>query len=104
MQYAELSEMLISYPAGINLSISQRIRARNMGLTAGVPDLILFVPKIIEGKYHPCLFIEMKSEAGRLSEVQKHYHRKLVSLGYTIVVCRSFEDARQKVINYLQAS
>lgn len=104
LQYPELGDLLVSYPAGMNLSLSQRIRARNMGLKAGVPDLILFVPKIIKNKFFPCLFIEMKAEKGRLSEVQKDYHRKLKNHGYTIVISYSCEEAMEKIKSYLEAS
>lgn len=103
IQYPELSELLVSYPAGMNLSLSQRIRARNMGLTAGVPDLILFVPMIIGRQFCPCLFIEMKSKNGKLSEVQKSYHRRLKKMGYTIVVSYSCEDAMKSIKSYLEA-
>lgn len=103
MQYPELEKLLVSYPAGMNLSISQRIKARDTGLTAGVPDLILFVPKIIKNKFFPLLFIEMKAEKGKLSEVQKDYHRRLKSQGYTIVVSYSCEDAMKSIKSYLEA-
>lgn len=104
LQYPELQDLLVSYPAGLNLEIGQRIRAKNMGLKAGVPDLILFVPKLIKDKFYPCLFIEMKRSDGRLSAVQKAYHHLLKSQGYTIVVCYSFDEARQKITSYLKAS
>lgn len=103
MQYPELSDLLVSYPAGMNLSLSQRIRAKAMGLKAGVPDLILFFPKIINNKFFPCLFIEMKSEKGKLSEVQRQYHRKLKDMGYTIVISYSCEDAMKSIKSYLEA-
>jgi hypothetical protein len=103
MQYPDLEDMLISYPAGFNLSLGQRIRARSMGLKAGVPDLILLVPRLIRGTLYPLLFIEMKSKDGKLSAIQKAYHHKLKAQGYTIVIAYSTEEAMIKIKSYLDS-
>lgn len=101
MQYPQYADLLVSYPAGLNLTVSQRVRAKSMGLKAGVPDLILFVPMLKDEVFHPCLFIEMKTESGRLSEVQRHFHCQLRKLGYTIVVCHSASEGMDEIKKYL---
>jgi hypothetical protein len=104
MQYPEISDLLIGYPAGVNLGLMQRVRAKAMGLTAGVPDLQLLVPTFDKstGKVIPGLFIEMKSEKGRLSPIQKSFHEKLRLYNYTIVISYSSAEAISAIRSYLE--
>lgn len=60
-----------------------------MGVKRGVPDLCLPVPK---GKYHS-LYIEMKTEKGRISQAQKWWGEKLVESGNMWAVCRGCKEA-----------
>lgn len=115
MQYPEIKNLLVGYPAGLNLSVTARIRMRAMGLTAGMPDLQLLVPRIYplkiedeqgsltvnQKRFSPGLFIEMKRKNGKVSEVQKEFHRQLEEQFYTITVCYSFEEAQLAIRNYL---
>ena len=103
MQYPEISDLLIGYPAGVNLGLMQRVRAKAMGLTAGVPDLQLLVPRFdkVTNKVIPGLFIEMKSEKGKLSLTQKVFHDKLRSQNYTIVIAYSSDEAQKEIKKYL---
>ena len=76
------------------------IRGQKMkreGLKKGVPDLFLPVAK---GEYHG-LFIEMKSETGRLGDEQHDYLNYLTKQGYLCGVCRSFEEAQALIMDYL---
>ncbi len=103
LQYPEISNLLIGYTAGVNLGLMQRVRAKAMGLTAGVPDLQLLVPTFDKstGKVIPGLFIEMKSKKGRLSPIQKDFHEKLRLYNYTIVISYSSEEAIEEIKKYL---
>lgn len=115
MQYPDIASLLVGYPAGLNLSITARTRMRAMGLTAGMPDLQLLVPRVYplkiedengeiainQKRFSPGLFIEMKRKNGKVSKVQKAFHEKLEEQFYTIVVCYSFEEAKIAIRNYL---
>ncbi len=115
MQYPELARLLVGYPAGVNLGVTARMRMRAMGLMPGMPDLQLLVPRIYplkllaesgmhfinEKRFCPGLFIEMKSEDGVLSQIQRDYHEILRSQCYTIVTCYSFEEAQTEIKRYL---
>lgn len=115
LQYPHLARLLIGYPAGINLGVTARMRMKAMGLTAGVPDLQLLLPRIYplkllaesgmyfinEKRFCPGLFIELKTEDGKLSQIQKEYHEILRSQRYTIVTCYSFEEAVVEIKKYL---
>lgn len=98
IQYPAFKDLLVSYPAGLNLGVTQRVRARAMGLKAGMPDLQLLIPT----KHSPGLFIEMKTKKGTLSDVQKEFHEILLSQNYTITVCKGFEEGMAAIKNYLK--
>ena len=70
---------------------------KRMGMRKGFPDL--FVPVALNG-YHG-LFIEMKSDSGKLSEKQREWLMTLTKQGYLCRVCRSFEAATALINNYI---
>jgi hypothetical protein len=64
----------------------------------GMPDLMICMSS---GSYH-ALFIEMKTEKGKLSDTQKIVHAQLINAGYAVKVCRSFEEFTQTIKTYLE--
>ena len=62
-------------------------RAKRMGMAAGNPDITLFLNK---GK---CVFIELKSKNGRLSDAQKARHEELKALGFDVHTVRAASGA-----------
>jgi hypothetical protein len=68
------------------------------GAMAGMPDLMVCMAS---GGYH-ALFIEMKTEKGKLSDTQKIVHAQLINAGYCVKVCRSFEEFTQTIKTYLE--
>jgi hypothetical protein len=65
---------------------------------AGVPDFALDVAR---GGYHG-LRIELKRRVGgALSPAQRDWIAWLTSQGYLAVVCRGWEEARDKLVEYL---
>lgn len=73
------------------------VRNRQMGVKKGVPDL--FYPVPAHG-YHG-LFIEMKTQTGRLSPDQKKWIQVLETFGYRCVVAHGWEEARKELEMYL---
>lgn len=67
------------------------------GMRAGVPDLILDVPR---GPYHG-MRIEMKTASGRVQENQKQWQLDLIGQGYHAVICRGWEEATRAISQYL---
>jgi hypothetical protein len=43
----------------------------------------------------------MKTEKGKLSDMQKIVHAQLINAGYAVKVCRSFEEFTQTIKTYL---
>ena len=69
-----------------------------IGLRAGVPDLILAVPR---GVYHG-LFIEMKRPKGsRTSPEQRAFIESLNAQGFKAVVCKGADAAITVLKDYL---
>ena len=73
------------------------VRNRQMGVKAGVPDL--FYPVPMHG-YHG-LFIEMKSDKGRLSQAQMRWHAALRIFGYRVEVCKGWQQAKNILEDYM---
>lgn len=67
------------------------------GMTAGVPDIFIAFPS---DPFHG-LFIEMKSEKGRLTEAQVVMLDRLAQQGYKCAVCYGWEEAKNVIITYL---
>ena len=96
LQYPKL--LLTSFPNGGNRDRITGAILKAEGAVAGSPDLFLFLPN----KYFSGLAIEMKSEKGRQSESQIQWQKKAELFGYKYVICRSFEEFRNEVENYLK--
>ena len=81
---------------GVKLSGTQAKIAKGQGMLSGVPDLFLPVPK---NGFHG-LFIEMKSEKGRLTDNQHWFLTNADSLGYKTAVCYSAKEAISAIQAY----
>ena len=84
--------------AGTRVVCSGGARLKAMGMQTGFPDLFLAVPR--RGMHG--LFIEMKSETGRLEPSQREMLALLSEQGYATAVCRSLDDFQDVVDSYLQ--
>jgi hypothetical protein len=76
-------------------------RLKQMGLTAGYPDLMLCIPKAIDGWWMSGLFIEMKSPKGRPTAQQLEIHNKLKERGYVVKIAYGFDEAKECIEKYL---
>ena len=96
---AEFPELKLLYhvPNERRCTPQQGKQLNLMGVRAGVPDLCL--PAARAG-FHG-LFIEMKTQGGRVSENQRYWVENLTAQGYECHVCYSWEDAVQVLESYL---
>lgn len=76
------------------------VRLKKMGVKAGVPDLFLAYPA---SGFHG-LFIEMKSESGRLRESQKWWRDRLTEAGFAWACCRSWIEGKDVLVSYLDGT
>jgi len=88
--------MLHSSLNGVKLSKTQAGKAKASGMLSGVPDLFLPVPK---NGFHG-LYIEMKSEKGRIMPSQSRYLKTVSDFGYAAFVCYSADEAIEKIKSY----
>lgn len=90
---------LFAVPNGGRRDAVTGAKMKAEGVVAGVADLILLVPsRSLE--YHS-LCIEMKTLKGRQSDSQKEWQKKAEASGNKYVVCRSFEQFKQIIKEYL---
>lgn len=90
-------QFLFHIPNENTAGIKWGIRNRKLGVKSGVPDLMLPIPA---GRYHG-LFIEMKTSRGETSQNQDRWLQALNTFGYLAVVAHGWEDARCKILDYL---
>ena len=83
---------------GVKLSGTQAKIAKGQGMLSGVPDLFLPVPR---QSFHG-LYIEMKSEKGRLTENQQWFLTNAESVGYKTVVCYNAKEAIAAIQAYYE--
>lgn len=70
---------------------------KRTGTRRGVPDCFLPVPN----DEFCGLWIEFKSDAGKLSDAQTDFIRFLKAQNYRVLICRSWTAAANAVIEYL---
>lgn len=96
-QYAQYRELLYAIPNGGYRNNIEAVRFKMEGVRAGVSDLCLAVKKGDFG----ALYIEMKSNQGRVSKLQKEWQEKAENAGNKCVVCRSLDEFMCIVNEYM---
>ena len=93
--YPEL--LCFAIPNGGDVSATQRIKLVHEGMLAGAPDLLIF------GKDKPTLAIEFKRPdgKGRISDEQRNLHEQLKFIGVKVEVCKSHEEAKMVLAQWL---
>ena len=97
LQYPEYSGMLVAVPNGVATTATQGRILKAEGMTAGVADLLLLLPR----KGYGCLCIEMKTDKGLQRESQKRWQQQTEQAGNKYVVCRNFDQFHDAVVDYL---
>ena len=90
--------MLFAIPNGGKRNIITAKKMKAEGVTAGVPDLFLAVPR---GIYHG-LFIEMKAPKGKSTDKQASMQNHLTQYGYLVLVMYNWIDAKIAIEDYLK--
>lgn len=97
LAYPDLCPNLIAIPNGYQTSLSQAKIAKAEGMVAGASDLFLFFPS----KGYHGMAIEMKTPKGVQQPSQKAWQRAIELSGYKYVLCRSFDQFRDTIHEYL---
>lgn len=88
---------LFAVPNGGHRNIQTAARLKAEGVTSGVSDLLLLVPK---REYHG-LCVEVKTPVGRQSDNQKNWQRIIEAQGYRYEIVRSLDEFAELVRWYL---
>lgn len=83
--------LIFHIPNGGKRDIKTAKRLKLEGVLSGIPDL--FVPAW-------SLWIEMKTEKGRLSPAQKEMIIYLEGIGHTVIVGYGAKDASEKILSH----
>ena len=89
LQYPQYATLLFAVPNGGARNAITGARLKDEGVTAGVADLILLLPRIIN--YEPIihgLAIEMKTPTGRQSPEQRAWQAAIEAQGYKYAIAR----------------
>lgn len=99
-QYPHLKKLLVAIPNGGARSRFEAAIMQGEGVTAGMPDMILFVPS---AKTH-ALLIEMKSATGKLTDNQRQQIAALKLAGYETIICNSKEKFIHDVTQHINTA
>lgn len=98
LQYPKLSRLCFAVPNGGARNSREAAIMKAEGVTAGVADMLLLVPRHGYG----CLCIEFKTKDGRQSDSQREWQATTESHGNKYVVIRSLEQFVTVVRDYLK--
>jgi len=102
-KYPQL-KWIFAIPNGGSRHIAEAVKFVGTGTRAGVPDI--FLPYAIQHDYEPALyhglFIEMKVGKNKTSKEQNEYIEHLMEANYRCVVCYSWIEAKNAIIDYLE--
>ena len=73
-----------------------KYRKNTNNTMTGIPDLIIFFP------FGECVFVELKTETGIISENQENKIKKLEKYGYKCYICRTVQQFRDIIEIYLK--
>lgn len=97
LAHAKYRTLFFAIPNGGKRSeIEAKIMAGE-GVTPGIPDTLLAVPR---GGYH-ALFIELKVKGRKCSDAQEARQTELLGQGYAVAVCWDIDEAMKDINDYL---
>ena len=91
------TNLLYHIPNGGKRDRREAAKLKQQGVRAGVPDLCLPVAR---SGYHG-LYIELKVEKNKPTELQLEWLAALKQQGYAAVVCYGWQEAANIIENYL---
>lgn len=97
-KYPKLEPLFFAVPNGGWRNAITGARMKAEGVRRGVADLVLLIPR----HGYSSLCIEMKTAKGRQSESQRQFQAAAEAYGNKYVVCRSFDEFRKEIDNYLR--
>jgi hypothetical protein len=78
--------MIFSVPNGGSRNVAEAKKLKNTGLLPGVADLIILLPNA------QTIFIEVKTDKGKQSEVQHIFEKNVSQMGFKYFLVKNLED------------
>lgn len=97
-KYPEHTHLLFAIPNGERRDKVTAARLKKAGVVAGIPDLMLAIPK---PPFHG-LFLELKTATGRASRNQKAVAETLRAQNYRVALAYGLDDAIETIQTYLE--
>lgn len=97
LQHPTVYELTWATPNGGKRDIITASILKKEGVKAGVPDIFVAMPS---NGYHG-LFIEMKTDVGKLSTEQKKMLKRLEAAGYKTSIIRGINEFIDAIDGYL---
>lgn len=91
-------KLLFAVPNGGSRHIAEAANLKRQGVTSGVADVILLIPK----KGYASLCIEFKTQKGIQSNEQKEFQRQAENCRSKYVIARSAQQGIEELKKYLQ--
>ena len=107
LQTAIVKYIKLAYPhtlftatmGGVKLnSWRQRNALKATGYLKGVADLLIFESK----ESYKGLFIEVKTDKGRMTTEQKQFQTNALARGYLCICCKGFDETKIIIDEYLK--
>lgn len=108
LQYPQYRGLLFACPNGGNRNLVTAAKLKAEGVTPGVADLLLLVPRAFKANDNDEWYIifgfciEMKTKKGSQSPAQKEWQKKVEAAGYRYVIVRSVEQFIKEINDYLK--
>ena len=99
LQYPKIGRLLFAVPNGGARNAREAAIMKGEGITAGVSDLILLLPS---GGFHSlCIEFKTPSKSSQQTPTQKEWQALVEAHGGKYIICRSFDQFREEIQNYL---
>ena len=85
---------------GVRTTMRQAVLMKQAGYKRGIPDLLIFESRKVDGIEYHGLAIELKTKKGYASKHQKEWIDKLSKRGYYARVCKGLNDTITTINNY----
>lgn len=99
-QFPKLRQICFAIPNGSRRDKITGAILKKEGVVSGCPDMIL----LKQSNGFGSLCIEFKTQIGRQSENQKLWQQSAETAGNKYVICRSFDQFRTEIENYMNGN
>jgi hypothetical protein len=102
--YPKTRRLFFSIPLGGLRTPTEASQLQATGAVKGTPDTLLAISGWHGGNWCSAMFIEFKTDSGKLSPEQVKSHEALKAAGNGVIVVRSLDEFQKFIHQYLEGS